>query len=611
MGMKFRTQFMAPIPGITSVLVSAALSLLLISLPACRLRAQVSAPIEVVDGKRYYLHQVVKGETPYAIARNYGCDVQVLVASNPGSDAGIREGQMLRLPVDQCRARVTILVAPDASGFINHEVQKRETLFSIARFYNVDPNDIAEANPGADQGVQRGQILRIPVAKPAVPAHAPAPAAESGTMKKHTVIAGETLYAISVQYKVPVDAIMNANPGLTEALRVGQIIQIPQRSMPLEPEPSDRTPLDGSQPFAPLSLIGGLEDSYQIGLALPFLSEPTDTIGLTTREKRLQAVAFQMYRGALLGADTLKAMGFRGDLYSYDVADSKDQAQMLVMKSEMKNMDVLIGPAFRDPLHEVAVWSSTKGPHVVCPVPQANKVLLGSVNMSKAYPSEITMWEGMGTFIASRHKDDRVILCTTNDVEDLKRIQAFRGAYFRERGDSVNEFVIQNRSISGISKMLGSTGVNILVVPSADRLLLTTMFRDLQSSNTIVYGTEEWENNSIIESAMRNKYQIRYPKAVFMDYRNPAVIRFVEAFRKRFRSEPDEYAFLGYSMLVYYGTGLMQFGRAFPNHFGEWTCDACVGAGFNYVRTGEDAGFENRYFAVVGTQEFELYQMNK
>jgi LysM repeat protein len=578
----------------------------LVAVTGCASIAQISAPVEIQDGKSYYMHTVKKGETTYGISKAYGCDINDLLSSNPGTDAGIKEGQVLRIPVEKAKAKVTVFT-PDASGFINHEVQKRETLFGIARMYNVDVNDIAEANPGADQGLKKGQILRIPMK--VAPAVTPEPVQGN---KKHIVAQGETLYAISRQYNVPVDAITAANPGVeTAGLKIGQVLNIPVRAMPLEPGPGDQTPLSPDKPFDPLTIEGGVKESYKIGLVLPFMTAPVDTVGLSPKERRLQTVAFQMFRGAMIAADTLKSKGLIADVYTYDVADSKTAAANLSKREEMKDMDVLIGPAFRDPLAEVARWAGEAGTHVVCPVPQANKVLLNALNMSKAYPSELTMWEGLGRFIAKRHRADNVILCTTNDVEDLKRIQAFRGAYFRERGDSVSEFGIKNRSIAGITKLLKPSGTNVVVVPTADRLLLTTMFKELSSNNTVVYGTEEWEEINLIEPAMRNKYQVRFPKAIFIDYNDPVVQHFVENYRKRFRTEPDEYSFLGYSAMLYYGKGLQLFGRQFPNHFGEWKCEECISAGFDYARTGEDAGFENRYFAVVGTEDFELIQLNK
>jgi LysM repeat protein/ABC-type branched-subunit amino acid transport system substrate-binding protein len=595
--------------GMGLVMATAMFALTLLA-SGCRVSAQVTAPVEVVDGRSYYMHSVKKGETAYAIARLYQCDINVLLAANPGSDAGIREGQIVRVPVDRSGVKPAVTSRPE--GFIEHEVQKRETLFGIARKYGVDVNDLAEANPGSDRGISKGQILRIPVAGGAKPSD-PAPAAPEGPagVKLHQVAQGETLYAISRQYGVPVDVILQANPGMSESLKPGQSFRIPVKAQPAEPAPNDHSPLAEQKTYGAVPVAGPeRRDVYSIGLLLPFMAEPADTIGLTAREKRLQSVALQLYRGASMALDTLEERGLSADVHTFDLADDRSRARQLTGGAALSEMDLIVGPAFRDPLHEVSSWASEKGTHVVCPVPQANKVLLASPNMSKAYPSELTMWEGVGRFVAKTHRNDHVILVATNDVEDLKRIQAFRTAYRTERGDSVAEYDAKSRSLSGIGKMLKSAGTNVLVVPSADRLLLTTMFGQLGNNQVVVYGTEDWEDNGTIEPASRNRYRIRYPKAVFADYGDPKVIDWVEAFRRRFRTEPDEFGFLGYSMMLYYGQGLIEHGRQFPNHFGEWSCSGCIAAGFELARTGEDSGFENRYFTIVGTEDFELIPLN-
>jgi len=571
--------------------------------------AQVTAPMEVIEGKSYYLHTVKKGETAYAISKLYECEINALLAANPGADSGIREGQTLHIPVEKSKARVTIL-APDKDGFINHEVQKRETLFSIARLYSVDVNRLAEANPGSDTGIKKGQILKVPLTGAVQAPKELQPSSQS--VKVHTVQAGETLYSISRQYNVPVDVIEQSNPGLTETLSVGQQIRVPVKALPLGTEPNEHSSGYGTIDFGPVKIDGpSIKASYQIALMLPFLTSASDTVGMTLKEKKLQSVAFQIYRGAMMASDTLQSMGLSADIYTYDLADDRNLAREIVKKEEMQAMDLIIGPAFRDPLQEVATWAAKSGAHVVCPVPQVNKVLLSSPNMSKAYASELTMWEGMGTFVGKKHQKDNVILLTTKDVEDLKRIQAFRSSYKAQTGDSLVEHESVNRSVSGLSKKLKPTGRNVVIVPTADKLILTTIFRELNSNNTIVYGTEDWEENNVIEPSSRNKYHIRYPKAHFTDYHDEHIQSWIESFRKRYRSEPDEYGFLGYSIMMYYGKGLMQYGRQFPNHFSDIPCPECAVSAFDFVRTGGESGFENRHFFIVGTEDFELIQVNK
>jgi len=601
-----------------SALRLCAVVLFALTLPGCRSVAQITAPVEVVDGRSFYMHTVKKGETAYAISKQYGCDINIVLSSNPGSDNGIREGQVLRIPVEKTTVQVST-PAPTAlpnANFIEHEVRRRETLFSIARDYKVDVNDLAAANPGADKGIRPGQLLRIPKTVQETPVK-PAENAEKaekikennapGNGTTHTVNQGETLYAIARQYNVTVEAIQSANPGLSAALKPGQELVIPVRAQPLEPGEQDQAPLETGAIHAPITIAGeAFRDAYAFGLMLPFLAQPTDTIGLTPREKKLQSAALQMYRGALLGFDSLASRGVSAEVFTFDIGDDRQKAKTAMNSGTAMPLDVIIGPAFRDPLHEVASASKTNGTHVICPVPQANRILLASRNMSKAYPSELTVWEGMGKFVARKHRNDHVILVRTKDVDDLKRIHAFRAAYLRQRGDSVAEFALKNGAVSGLGKLLKSTGTNVVVVPSTDRMLLTTLFNELNSINTIVYGTEDWEDFSIIEPQTRNKYHVRFPRAVFIDYNDPMVQDWLEAFRKRYRSEPDEYAFLGYSLVLYYGAGLKEFGRNFPNHFGEWTCKGCLATSFDFVRTGEDSGFENRAFTVVGTENFEL-----
>jgi LysM repeat protein len=46
----------------------------------------------------------------------------------------------------------------------------------------------------------------------------------------HTVLKGQTLYAISRHYAVPVDAITQANPAATQGLSLGQVLLIPVKA---------------------------------------------------------------------------------------------------------------------------------------------------------------------------------------------------------------------------------------------------------------------------------------------------------------------------------------------------------------------------------------------
>ncbi|HSY61803.1 MAG TPA: LysM peptidoglycan-binding domain-containing protein [Cytophaga sp.] len=116
----------------------------------------------------------------------------------------------------------------DGKLFILHRITAGETLYSISKKYKASVDDIKKANPTAAQGLQVGQILKVPTALPASPATTATTTLESATT--HTVAAGETLYSIATKYSISVDALKKANPGLSSSISVGQTLNLPAKT---------------------------------------------------------------------------------------------------------------------------------------------------------------------------------------------------------------------------------------------------------------------------------------------------------------------------------------------------------------------------------------------
>ncbi|MCE2994882.1 MAG: LysM peptidoglycan-binding domain-containing protein [Cyclobacteriaceae bacterium] len=178
-----------------------------------------SLRLETIDGKQFIIHQVEAKETLYAISRRYNVPVTVILANNPSSDGGISVGKLLRVPY-------TPKSKPSSAG-ISHVVAQGETLYSIARQYNVSVDDLKKWNNLSNNEISLGQTLSI--GKSAMVIESPPRLIEQQSVSStHTVAAKETLYSLARQYNVTVQQLKEWNNLTSDELKLGTSLYVTQ-----------------------------------------------------------------------------------------------------------------------------------------------------------------------------------------------------------------------------------------------------------------------------------------------------------------------------------------------------------------------------------------------
>ena len=182
------------------------ITLVVPSVASAQIPVQVSEEKVISGGKVYYMHEVQKNQTLYSISRAYGVSIDLITSENVIPVNGIQTGQVLRIPAPDGQASVTrqpvqparqtappvqARPAQQATGssrvpaatqpvevngirisgekivsggrtYYMHEVQKGQTLYSIAKAYKVTILDIDRENVIPAGGLQTGQMLKIP-----------------------------------------------------------------------------------------------------------------------------------------------------------------------------------------------------------------------------------------------------------------------------------------------------------------------------------------------------------------------------------------------------------------------------------------------------------------
>lgn len=170
-------------------------------------------------------HKIQKGETAYFIAQKYKVSVDEIYKLNPESQSGIQDNQVLKIPVHPTEKQ-------NQKQQITHIVAAKETLYGISKQYKVTVDAIQNANSEIlAGGLQIGQELVIPQNL----ANLSKTEMVTSSKVNHQVVAKESLFSIARQYNVSVQDLENGNKELLQnGLQIGQTILIPNKRKTLD-----------------------------------------------------------------------------------------------------------------------------------------------------------------------------------------------------------------------------------------------------------------------------------------------------------------------------------------------------------------------------------------
>ncbi|MCB0770251.1 MAG: LysM peptidoglycan-binding domain-containing protein [Flavobacteriales bacterium] len=563
--------------------------------------------VRVLDGRKYNVHRVQAGQTLYAISRSYAVSVEDLMTANPGASDGLSIGEELLVPLDAVQKK-ELRTAPILrnDGELLHTVRKKETLYGIARSYGMDMNILLERNPDAIN-LKEGMVLVIPIEKVSGPTSAALAPAMSDSVTVHEVGPGETLYFLGRMYGVPVESIQQANGGLAEGLKAGMRIRIPGTSGPMMLT-KDSSTVDHSN------------ERFKVAFLLPFSIPRNDSVlalvdnSTAHRYYEPTRIAVQFYNGAKLALDSLEKLGLRADVTVLDMGEDQRSWNSVVKRPELSGTDLFIGPFHRSAIEQVA--RANRQAHVVCPVPQSNKVLLGMPNVSKVTPTRSEHVQHTARYVAQKHAKDLIILVrpeipAEKDLQD-QMATALRGA-MNTPGVLVQDSLLVVkpglRDMSPLTGKLSTTRLNVLVVPSENIEFLTSLVVKLKpladKYRIALVGLEKWTTYESLAAIDLDVLGFRYAASSFLDPKDPRVMAFTKAYRNAYRTDVDEYAFLGFDVTMFYGKALMSEGSAFPQHF-DRVHSAPLHMGFRMEDTGPESGFRNGYALMLMQKDLQL-----
>ncbi len=95
-------------------------------------------------------------ETKYSISRRYGITIEKLEELNPKIKVeGLQKDAIILVPD-------TAEIPDESDDFVTHQVEKKETIFSLGQKFNISEEDLIAANPEIKDGLKEGMLIKIP-----------------------------------------------------------------------------------------------------------------------------------------------------------------------------------------------------------------------------------------------------------------------------------------------------------------------------------------------------------------------------------------------------------------------------------------------------------------
>lgn len=587
-----------------------------------------STDIKTINGKKYYIHKVEKGQSLYAIAKTYGIDVNSILAENDEAIDGLKNGQELKIPFESLLPKQSSN-SIDTNKYVYHKITKGETIYGITKKYSIDEKKLAGYNPTISGGLKEGEYIIVAEKKKVTSIKPTITNSTSNTIStndSYTVLQGETLYGISKKLNVSQEDILKWNPEVKDGIKQGQVLRVNTLKKATNTNVVNTTTVVSQVPVSTVVkdtvvIHKNKKGSYNIGLLLPFKlaeSEGID-IDLLARSKSsfpaTQSLALDFYFGFKKAVDSLVSKDFEVNIHLFDI-DEKDSAKVeaICKTGEFKSLDIVFGPLYAGVFKIVSGHAKSLGIPAVSPLTQQNKILYNNTFVSKVNPSQFTLIEGLADYCTDSLLATSNIIIINSTAKDQQYIKTFKSKYnssLQKHNKSTRDTIVEVKGIAGVKSVFVPNKKNVVVLLTNNQVYLqdfiTQLYSFSEKKDVVLMGFNSVANIDNLDQDYLNGLQFHFAAPNHIDFKDSIIHVLAKQYQEVYTADPSEFYFQGFDIATYYLTNLKTQGPDFYLNLDKNNWEG-VSTGFKFYRPDTETGFENR---AVYIYKYSNYQLRK
>lgn len=362
-----------------------------------------------------------------------------------------------------------------------------------------------------------------------------------------------------------------------------------------------------------------------ISILLPFMANASST---GVPENSQWAVSF--YAGARLAYDDLEEDGAKFNVSVMDSEASTAKVNNLLKSGDLPKSDLIIGPYKRDNVEIMQAFAKKEKVPLVVPYTAQMGMAEDNPYYIQVNPSLKTHCEAMTKHIRKSHEPENVVLVALDKAEEKARFKYFQDANtFIEKGKAGRKFKellvpegASNFHTINIAQYLKPGATTVFVVPSwSNQTFIYSLLRQLmakqgEGEDIVVYGMNMWLDFEQIDFEYFEKLRLHVSSASYIDPNDERVRQFKQKYFDSYGTIPNDEAYLGYDVMLYFGKMLAKHGKDFTKKLDTQPSDVLHGR-FEFSRVvlnpaqhKEDLNYfdqlENTFVHILKFQEFHL-----
>lgn len=566
-------------------------------------------PIKKIKGIEYYVYTVQASEGLLAIGRKFEISPEEISKLNPEIQNGLKAGQEILIQIQKKSTKKT--ESKSNLDFIQHKVEKKQTLFAISHKYSVSQEDIKKFNPNIKTGLSEGMILNIPdstkikkqkeAENKQIFKHNTTVSIKKQQLITHKVKKTETLFSICKQYNVDINEVIRLNPGSETKISVGSELKIPTNSDISKQKEQNKENVENSLKSTvdinkyvekPNKTQYAGNKNIRIAFLLPFM--------LDQAKKELALERFQnFYAGALLAIQSAKEKGISFEIYTYDTDKTEEKMTEVLNNSELKIMDLIIGPAFSNQVDLVANFAKESKIKTLIPFTSKVPDIENNPYLFQFNPGSDTELKYMFELINGKLKNIHFVFAEVQGVSPLDDGKI--------REESLKIELARQRKSFGIIELGSSENINFsselkkgeknLIIFDTDKYSNVNAYIKALLSTSSEYDIvlfEQYSWNSQIEKKPESIYISPFISNLNEQLVDEYNTRFDQFFGKDVTNDSPRYDILGYDLTNYFITYINRFGSKFDTKIGSVHSIPGIQSQPLFERISNESGFINQ-----------------